>query len=237
MKPSHWLLPLLACLAFTGGAACALDQDGDKINFRWEILKIEGELFRFDRKTGELERIEVGKELKKVEPRTAPASEPERPRERPRPSNNAPIIDELDGVKLAPENEYLVPREIGDAHRRACQRVLAEYAGNLGLISTTCIKGDRIQGLISVRNNGDRKLEALELTLEVPTPNPNTKDGVETFRFVLGYQPENPAKPPQPAKKPDEKPTSVYLKVDVQAPPGSVGKPDLKPTYLKFSNP
>ncbi len=231
-----WVL-LLGCVAGALGAPAGFAATGtvEKIEFRYEMVVIDGKPYRFDKQTGTAEPVNLLKSNKNERPapksirtevfNSGPIDKPE--------SNNAPeIIDLGDGPpEPGSVTTTKVPQSISEKQRRVAREDVDSYTRNLGIMQLVEVAGDDITGTLAVTNKGPRRLLALELTLFVPT----SGEKVIKHRFLMGNR-EDQMHPPQPSKSEERKPDPVFIKVNVPSPVGIKGKINTRVTYVKFAD-
>lgn len=242
-------LAWLAVVALLIGASPVWSADDDKENLddvRYELIKNGKELLRFDKKTGELARMEKNDDgsiswiLIPVRKSNAVATKPKTE------NKGAPTIGpdehaqgrpEAQKKKIAapdlfgPNGEKLEEDFITDYDRRASLGAIASYEKSLSVCHTVQI-GDRIAGTFLIKNKGDKKLKTLELTMLVPVVG---REKPEEHRFLFVDKEGSTNPPPQPAPAGKE-PEALLQKVDIPCPAGHAkGSADLKITYLKFA--
>ncbi|MCZ7648852.1 MAG: hypothetical protein M5U26_26945 [Planctomycetota bacterium] len=217
-------LPVLLALLALGASSARAESKGDdeKDTYRYEVIKVDGEIYKFDKKTGELIPLKAGAPAKRPEP-VESTKESARPEPR---KNGLPV---LGGVEDAAPGEAYVPRALTDVHRTRAKDDLAAYRDNLGILSVLDISGDRLRGTLNVSNKGQRKLLALELTISMVDGGGQKVE----HRVVMGPHPGQEP-PPQPSRQQGEESKKAYLRVDFPAPAGLRGKISVDPTYIKF---
>ena len=237
---------LLLALSAVALAAAEGDEPSDprQEDIRFDLFKADGEVYRFDRKTGEILKIVKTKDgfmAERQSIRIVGKLPPKGKPEAPRPVNET---DETETAqpdsrpkKAAATIEFFddqgndITYQITDQEREASKAAIQTYREGLSL-SHTLQMGERITGGILVRNIGGKKLKALELLLQVPTVG---RDKPEEHRFLYVDRPGQPG-PPQPATAGNDG-NYVLQKVDLPCPPGGLnGSPDLKVSYLKFAD-
>lgn len=227
---------LMASVLLASSAVYRAHAEGSDDAPRYEFIRIEGKLYRADRRTGKVELVALPDEPSaKAEPEKPKAARPAQPVNRP------PLIESVCGERVQPSAspvDGLVPNVILDADRQRAERDVNNYRGHISLIQLLSVqsdpvKGPMLKGTISVTNNGARRLEALELSLVGEA----TKEGEQPLlhRFVLGYRPGQ-KEPPQPAPDSKRSAVAVYLPVGIPVPVGGVSKFDVRVTYLKFAD-
>lgn len=243
-------LPLVAA---AGCALAAAEGDGDGAavpeDVRFDLFKADGEVYRFDRKTGEILKIVKTKEgfvavaqHVQIVSRTPAKTREAPPVPRVGPNTTEGEMAQLDETHRKPakasgatiplydEQGNDITYQLTDTEREAAQPAILGYQSSLSLLHTLDI-GERITGNILVRNLGDRKLKVLELTLMIPVVG---REKAEEQRFLYTDRPGQ-AGPPQPAGAAKEG-NLVLQKVDLPCPAGGVkGSPVLKVSYLKFA--
>ncbi|MCY3021285.1 MAG: hypothetical protein NTW87_19905 [Planctomycetota bacterium] len=217
-------------------------------DIRYDIIKVKGETYRFDRKTGEFLKLIMTKDGVVGVREKVRIVDRERAADRPKAASQPPVIEGDDpGMAQFDENrkkkktagaaeiEYYddqgnnITYQITDPEREAARGVIAAYQNSMSFVQTLDLR-DRIIGNILVRNNGDKKLKVLELTLVIPVVG---REKAEEHRFLFVDKAGFPA-PPQPASGGKEG-LALLHKVDLPSPPGRVmGSPVLKISYMKF---
>jgi hypothetical protein len=232
----------LLCLCTTAWA----QNDGPRVSEdpRYDLFKCDGKVYRFDRQTGEFLEIVMTKEgpvgvampmrvvtkapIRAKDPGTQPTIDPT-PSEmepailndsRPKPVKGAaPVLLDDQGNDVTDQPT--------DIDRDGAKGIITAYQGQMSLSQVLDI-GDRITGNVLVRNMGDKKLRALELTLMIPVVG---REKPDEQRFLFLDKPGRTA-PPQPGKES----MALIQKVDLPCPAGGVkGSPYLKVSYLKFA--
>jgi hypothetical protein len=224
MHTRRWWACFLAVLAVAACVRLSAETSGDTL--RYELVVKDGKFYRFDKLTGKLEPVALP-----AEPGALTETAPERVRPaRPAPPvNHPPVIKSEPGTKvIATTPDQVAP---GFDRQRAGNDINA-YRRHLGIIQSLSIQGERIKGLISVTNQGPRRLEVLELTLWASSA-PDGEVCLE-HRFVLSSQPGQ-KEPPAPAADPSRPPTAVYINVNLPVPTSDLRKLDVQVTYLKFT--
>jgi len=222
-------------------------------DMRYELLKMKGANYRFDRKTGLLEKwVEMpdGKwGLEKVPtistgPRTVPGSTGSRttpvipdslpPRGIPAPPH--PINSEgMSSFERTPrpkrpivlegEDGKPIPDTLTPKDRVEAQSDITNYERKLSLSHNLRIE-DKISGIILLKNIGDRRLKMLEVTLVVPVVG-QEKPTEHHFLYVDKPGSIAPCQPESPAH---------LQTVDVPSPGGGIKSGlELKISYIKFA--
>jgi len=238
------LLAGALCLNVDVRAASADDEKADEN--RWDIFKDGKDRLKFDKQSGDMYRLERDDSsalvwvkvtvrvttVASTKPKSAaPVIQPDEnaqastTEEKPkRPKSAAPEIFDTEGNNITDV--------ITDFDRRQSAPAIVAYEKNLSVCNAVQI-GDRISGTFLIKNKGDRKLKALELTMLVPVVG---KDKPEEHRFLFADKPGTTNPPPQPGSGGRE-PEALLQKVDIACPAGhSRGSSDLKITFLKFAD-
>lgn len=245
------LLPLAAALGGAWAAAAEGDEDANppQEDIRFDLFKADGEVFRFDRKTGEILKIVktkegfvavpqpvriVGKLLGKIKPDLPFAL----PQTSVKGASEAGMA-QFDSSAKKPSGATIeffdeqgndITYQVTDQDREAAKGAILAYQDSLSLIQTLDSR-DKISGNILVRNKGEKKLKVLELTLQIHIVG---REKPEEHRFLYVDRPGE-AGPPQPAEGGREG-NAVLQKVDLPCPPGGLmGSPVVKVSYLKFA--
>ena len=245
-----WIVIGALAIFCASARASALDDDN-----QYEMFKDQDGRYRFNNKNGEVEKMikdgdiidwqivptkksvrpptEVKETASKTKPARAPAPAPKENKDSDVASPKPPPPDKIDDPFdpdvhiIGPDNEDITEL-ITDEHRKNAETTITTYINKLSLSHTIQI-GERIKGTIMVRNNGDKKLKALELTLSIPV---NGKNKPEERRFLFVEKAKGFIAPPQPGK--DSLP--LLQRVDIPAPPGDIkGSPELRISYLQFA--
>ncbi len=246
----YWIHSKLAWLAVVALLFVAIPswsaEEGENLDdVRYELVKNGKELLRFDKKTGEMCRMEKNDDgtiswvaipvrkgnavaTKPKEPKPAPTIAPEETaqlrQEEPKRKLAAPGIEDELGQNIA--------ELVTDYDRRASLSAISSYERNLSVCNAVQI-GDRIAGMFLIKNKGDKKLKMLELTMLVPVVG---RDKPEEHRFLFVDKPGATNSPPQPAP-PGKEPEALLQKVDIPCPAGHAkGSADLKVTFVKFAD-
>ena len=133
--------------------------------------------------------------------------------------------------RLYNEFDVEITDDINDADRTACRAQIAAYEKSLSLMSTIGIGGDRTTGILTLANNGARRIKMLEVSI---TASKSGKDKPDVLHRVLFADKPNCEKPPAPSEN-GAKANAVMKRVDIPTPSGSIsGKPDVRVTYIKF---
>ena len=212
---------------------------------RYDSFTMDGLIYRLDKKTGNLEKLqklESGLTWVKVEvqvsnsspigPKTSPVSSHTSSNElgqmnQPPKERNSCVAP----FQLFDEQDNDITDAITDADRKSALAAIAVYEGKLS-ISHTVKMSDKITGNILLKNLGDKRLRALELTMQVPVIG---RDKPEEHRFLFLDKP-GMVNPPQPGSGVKEA-SALLQKVDIQSPAGGIkGTPELKVTYIKFAD-
>ena len=210
---------------------------------------MNGVLHRFDRKSGALEKLQPGAEgliwvsvdvrvtdkapAKKVtaenQPKISTPTPPYPPRTN---SENAQIGDKKSSApRIFDDKDQDITDLVTDFDRRSSIPDIAAYEKKTSLSHTVQI-GERITGNILVRNLGDRRLKALELTMLVPVIG---RDKPEEHRFLFLDSKQGYISPPQPSATGKDA-EALLQKVDLPCPAGGVkGSPELRITHIKFA--
>lgn len=219
-------------------------EDGENLDdVRYELVKNGKELLRFDKKTGEMCRMEKNDDgtiswvAIPVRKGNAVATKPKEPKPAPTIAPEESAQKNEDVKRKAPAPELFGPDDqrledvITDYDRRASLSTISSYERNLSVCNAVQI-GDRIAGMFLIKNKGDKKLKMLELTMLVPVVG---RDKPEEHRFLFVDKPGATNAPPQPAPAGKE-PEALLQKVDIPCPAGHAkGSADLKVTYVKFA--
>jgi len=216
--PVCWL-PLLF-VALCAASTVRAEDGGEKTEkeYRYDFKVIDGKLVRVDRKNGSVEIVGGGSEetVKSAEPSGKPVelsiSKPAKHHEPAR--NRPPAILEINGEAC----------EVDD--RDEARKDVALYGGEIGISQALQVDGERVSGLVRVTNNGGRRLEALELTLYIPTASNKTVE----HRIMMSPNRKGSEAPPPPNKG-----GSALNRVDFSAPEVVKGQLEVRVTYLKFA--
>ncbi|MGD0090718.1 MAG: hypothetical protein ABSE73_12430 [Planctomycetota bacterium] len=241
-----WLLPCAVALGWACAPAAREEEaDPPAEDIRYDLLKMEGKVYRFDRKTSEINelvRTKAGFDLvpqpvHQVPPRPAGETPLALPRTGRIPDDTAPPQADATPKKAKAPIEIFddqgndITYQITDQDREAAKGAIQAYREELSL-SHSLDMGERIKGSFLVRNRGNRRLKVLELLLQAPVAG---HDKPEEHRFLYVDRPGQPG-PPQPATAGNEG-NFILQKVDIPSPPGGLkGQPDLKVSYLKFAD-
>lgn len=241
MRYFFFIAVVLALFSVTPAHAQGVEE-----NMRYDSFMMDGSLHRFDRRTGNLQKllrhqngayqwIPVEVNVSGQAP-AAPAPAPDL--RIPAPSqvqDNADLNRQPDPkrVRRAPtiedEDGNVISDTINGDDRKAALPLIASYENKISLSHTVQI-GDRITGNILIKNMGDRRIKALELTMMVPIIG---RDKPEEHHFVFLDKPGNTT-PPQPGSNGRE-PSALLQKVDIPCPSGGVkGSPELKISFIRF---
>jgi len=240
------MLPLAAALGCAWAASAEGDEEANtpQEDIRFDLFKADGEVYRFDRKTGQILKIVKTKDGFMAVPqpvqivgKLAARNKPDAPN--PVKSTNQAEMAQFDTppkkasaatIEFFDDQGNDITYQVSDQEREAAKGTILAYRDGLSLLQTLDI-GERISGNILVRNIGERKLKVLELTLQVPIVG---RDKPEEHRFLYADRPGQ-AGPPQPTGAGKEG-NVVLQKVDLPCPPGGLkGSPVLKVSYLKFA--
>lgn len=133
--------------------------------------------------------------------------------------------------RLYNEFDVEITDDINDADRTACRSQISAYEKSLSFMSTIGIGGDRTTGILTIANNGSRRIKMLEVSVCASKAG---KDKPEVLHRVLFADKPNCEKPPAPSEN-GAKAAAVMKRVDIPTPSGSIsGKPDVRVTYIKF---
>jgi len=219
---------------------------------RYEIFTAEGSRFRFDKKTGDLFRLEfhngipmwVKQDVRYAEAgataQTQPAAKTSSDTQAAAKINNdSPIHTVSDtghatpagpAIQIFDEDNNDVTALVSDADRKNATAIIAGYENKLSILQTVKV-GDKVEGTIMVRNSGEKRLRLLELTLVL---NVNGKEKPEEHRLLFVEKKGN-VSPPQPSTKGAD--GAALMRVNIPCPAGGVkGSPELKLTYLQFAD-
>jgi hypothetical protein len=214
---------------------------------RYEMFRDEDGRYRFDRKTGEVEKmekiegggirwvkqsVEVSKQPSSgTKPRSTPITTTE-VESTPKPSSFSHLEGGKKpggGIRIFDKDDKDITEDISDDDRRNALPDIARYEKDMS-ISLTTKSGDRITGVIMAKNKGDRRIQRMELTLSVPVIG---KEKPEDYRFVFADS-GTPDGPLQPAANGVDG-RAWMQPVNVPSPAGGVkGNADLKISYIKF---
>jgi hypothetical protein len=174
------------------------------------------------------------------------------PRNEPPAASQAPVIsfntpaptENANGVKVEMVGQEVVhsamgsppaaggPLAISDAQRRQGEAQLRSYLNKLEVSAMLGVRGTDVTGQLGVRNNGNRPIEILELTIYIPTGSGAT---FKEERVLYLDRPGHPY-PPQPSTN-GEPPPMEYWRVETPAPGGGGNTPiKVIPTYIKFAD-
>lgn len=251
------VIVLLLLLTTVTGVRAANAED-DKA-FKFELLTMEGSRYRFNKETGDLEKLVLGNAgvswvKQSVQGITSQA--PTQVKTTATSATTAMTEKHVETIKtsmgssatcipvpnagphdpLEPEIRFYDDKNeditdvITDDIRRASTPTITNYENKLSIAQSFNIS-DRISGTIMVRNSGDRRLRAMELTMSIPV-NGKAKPEERHFLFVdkLGSTP-----PPQPGANGKEG-MPLLQKVDIATPAGDIkGSPELRITYIQFA--
>ncbi|MCX7806694.1 MAG: hypothetical protein N3A38_16135 [Planctomycetota bacterium] len=118
-----------------------------------------------------------------------------------------------------------IAEAVTDEMRRASLVELAEYASKLGINSMVRTDGDRIAITVLARNKGDRVIEAMEITVAIPTVDGS---GPVRHRIFLAEGMGTERKPPRPGEL-----ATIYERIP--APGGGIpGRCEHEVTYIRF---
>jgi len=237
------MLPV-AAVAETG------DEGATPEDIRYELLKADGENYRFDKKTGEILKIIKTKDgfvgvpqqlIITSRPPVRPASDPATAPGQVKPGSNNEVMPQFDEtqrkkkalgpIEIFDEQGNDITYQVTDADREAASATIIAYQGSISFAQAFKV-GDRITGSVLLGNTGDKKLKVLELTLEVPVVG---REKPEEHRFLYVDRPGAVA-PPQPAGAGKDA-NKLLQRIDVPCPAGGVkGSPILKVSYIKFAD-
>jgi hypothetical protein len=225
---------LWLCLAVTLCclSAASARAEGAAEDLRYEFYKIEGVVHRFDRKTGDVEKLTGTPErLAWVKVEVQPAKPSSAPKQKDDPVKPPAVAARKDvAINLWDDQGNDITEAISDLDRKNAAAGIEAYQSYIGMIAATQT-GSRITGVLTIENKGDKRIRALEVTMLV---NVIGGEKPEQFRFVLLDKP-GATRPPQPALggKAD---AAALLKIDVPTPAGGVkGSPEFKVTYLRLA--
>lgn len=229
-------------------AQCADGDEPKEEEIRFELFRLEGQTYRLDRKTGEFLKLIRGADgrligvrervqIVETEPKKVQRSGPkgEVPPEENGAAQIQPGIDretrkkKLGDIEVFGEDGKPIPFQVYDTDRKDSLPAIASYQDRISTIQALDI-GERITGNILVKNLGEKKLKALELTLSIPVVGLEKPD---EHRFLFADKPGFPP-PPQPGTGKDI--LALLQKVDLPSPPGGVkGALVLRVSYIKFA--
>jgi hypothetical protein len=244
------MLPLAASLCCAGAARAEGDDEANppQEDIRFDLFKADGEVYRFDRKTGEILKIVKTKEGFMAVPQPVLIAGKSATRAKPDAPRSAKGANETETAQSDPSTKKLatcvppiqffneqgedITYEVSDQDREAAKGTILAYRDGLSLLQTLDI-GERISGNVLVRNIGERRLKVLELTLQVPVVG---RDKPEEHRFLYVDRPGKEDVPPQPTGGGKEG-KHLLQKIDLPSPPGGIkGSPILRVSYLKFAD-
>jgi hypothetical protein len=232
------MLAVVAALGVASGRAKA-ESPPEKIRF--DFFEDEFGRFRFDRSTGDVQKMvrakngivweSVSAEVSEKSPTAAAKAKSDdvksmatisEPAIKDRKKDKSPIVLlDKDGKDLT----YVV----SDDMRAAAVPEIAGYEKDMAVMLAVT-SDDTISGVMTLRNRGERRIEVLEVTMFVPVNGKELPDQ-HHFLFVDSRDP----RPPQPGAGKDGLP--LLQKVSLPCPAGGVkGNPELKITYIKFAN-
>jgi hypothetical protein len=250
---SRWPAVLVLCL-IASASLCrdAAAESTVEETMRYEIFTAEGSRFRFDKKTGDLFKLEfhnaipmwVKQDVRYAEA-GATAASTQQPAAKSSGDTQPAAKSNVDSTCVAPtghatptgpviqifddENNDVTPL-VSDGDRKNATAVIAGYENKLSILQTVKV-GDKIEGTIMVRNSGEKRLRLLELTLSL---NVNGKEKPEEHRLLFVEKKGN-VSPPQPSTKGAD--GAALMRVNIPCPAGGVkGSPELKLTYLQFAD-
>jgi hypothetical protein len=216
---------------------------------RYDSFTISGVLHRFDRKTGALEKLIIGADgvpywanvtvrysenapIKKATPEKVTAENQPKVTVPKTNSENAQIGEKKSSApRIFDDKDQDITDLVTEFDRRSSIPDISAYEKKTSLSHTVQI-GERITGNILVRNLGDRRLKALELTMFVPVIG---REKPEEHRFLFLDSKTGYVSPPQPSATGKEA-ESLLQKVDLPCPAGGVkGSPELRITHIKFA--
>ena len=229
---------------------CAQAEDD---TLKYDFISMEGVHYRFDKRSGELEKMSISPDgvvwtkvpsRKSDQPATEDAPEPRVVKTRqpiltettkgdasPKPPhliNTSDPKSQEPAIKIYDEKDEDITERITDDDRKAAATTITIYFNKLQLSQSLHVT-DRIMGTIMVRNSGDKKLKALELTLTIPVAG---RSKPEERRFLY-LNAKGFVAPPQPGK--DALP--LMQNVDIPCPSGDVkGGLDLRVSYIQFAD-
>ncbi len=132
-------------------------------------------------------------------------------------------------IEVFDQNDKDITNVIDDAERAKCRPEINAYDA-LHVSHTLKTSGDRIKGIVSIENKGNRKIEILELTLSVRVMG---KEKAVEHHFILGDNKPGSKNPPLPSFGGSS--LSIMQAVDVPMPGGVLnGMPDVKVTFIRF---
>jgi hypothetical protein len=248
---------ILLVLLVTAGSVRAAGAEEDK-TFKYELLNMEGSRYRFNKESGDLEKLVLGNNgvswvkqsvqgitsqaptqvkssastivTEKRIPETIKTSSGTTATCIPSP-NSGPRDPLEPEIRFYDDKNEDITDVITDDTRRASAPTITNYENKLSIAQSFNI-ADRITGTIMVRNSGDKRLRALELTMSVVV-NGKSKPEERHFLFVdkLGSTP-----PPQPGGNGKEG-MPLLQKVDIATPAGEIkGSPELRITFIQFAD-
>jgi hypothetical protein len=241
------LLPLVAASCAWAAAEGEEENNAPQEDIRFDLFKADGEVYRFDRKTGEILKIVKTREgfMAVPQPIKIVTRLAGKTKDGPLPAKIGPHPAEAEmaqfdetqkkgpkaPIEIFNEQGEDITFQLTDPERDASKPAIMAYQNSLSLLHTLEFR-ERISGNVLVRNLGDKKLKALELTLQIPVVG---REKPEEHRFLFVDKPGQ-AGPPQPASAGREA-NHLLQKVDLPCPAGGVkGSPVLKVTYLKFAD-
>lgn len=144
-----------------------------------------------------------------------------------------PVIHKTSNrIKLFDEKDNDITDEINDAERAANRGLIASYERSLSVIATVGI-GERTTGMVSVTNNGTKKIRVMEVTVSALKAGGSGK--AEVLERILFCDKPGCEKPPAPAEFGSNKGGMAGKRIDLATPPSATAaKSDVKITYIKF---
>ncbi len=240
--PMH-VLGLLALLFAAAPWGVPVHAAGVSDEIRYDLFRDEDGRHRFDRLTGDVEKLEktpdgiMWVKIPVIVSKKAPTSTVRNIQEPKQPSGDMAHLDEdvkkkqAAPIVITDDNDNELPEVVTDADRKNALADIASYE-NMLATSITVKSDDRITGIITVKNKGERKLRMLEVTMQVPVG----RDKPEEHRFLFLDKAGSLARTPQPMIGGKDS-LALLQKVDVPGPAGGVkGSPELKITYIKFAD-
>ena len=260
-RSSFVVLLALGVLSTSVGVCSAAAEDQ---NFKYETFSMEGQRLRFNKETGEVEKLVmtatgmawvkqdvVQGGAQPTDPKDQKVAAAQKPTTDIKSSTKqssgttATIVqtptgypprqvvqqDPLDpAIHILDDTNQDITDILTDEHRKGSAPTITNYENKLAIAQTFNI-GEHITGTIMVRNAGDKRLRAMELTMVIPVKG-KAKPEERRFLFVdkTGQTP-----PPQPTANGKEG-MPLLQKVDIPAPAGEViSSPELRITYLQFA--
>jgi hypothetical protein len=237
----------------------AEEGEGDKAEYRYQFERIDGKLYRLDRRTGQVHLVVIGrdgiKRMHSVEAVFQPVSAGSETKATPQTQMKSENVEKLsapaqtkntgpeiivDGeeepaeVKSGPKKTAATPAIFNPTpeDRRKTEALILAHSRDLSVSTAVQEVGDRLKVMLIVSNKGPRKIAAVEITVAVPTLN---GERTEEHRRLLADRPGLIA-PPEPTTA-ERVSVPAIVNFDLPAPPGGrKGSVTARVTYLAFAD-